>query len=146
MSVSNNIATLIPHTGDMCLLDEVVSWDDECIVCAASSHRSPDNPLRSDLGLLSLCGIEYAAQAVAVHNSLNVSADERVAAQVGYLANVKEVTWFVDRLDEIESDLMIQAKKLISEGGRSIYTFVLSARGNTLMRGRVAVVLERDCA
>ena len=36
----------IPHTGRMCLLDEVLAWDARRIRCRSASHRSADNPLR----------------------------------------------------------------------------------------------------
>jgi hypothetical protein len=45
-------------------------------------------------------------------------------------------------LDDIAGDLLVEGEQLISEGGRSIYAFTLSAEGRELMRGRVAVVLE----
>ena len=61
----------IPHKGRMCLLDEVLSWD-------ATPHPLPqrqrtarrDNPLRAHGRLGAACGIEYAAQAMAVHGAL----------------------------------------------------------------------------
>jgi predicted hotdog family 3-hydroxylacyl-ACP dehydratase len=138
-----DIASLIPHQGAMSLLDEVVSWDDLHIRCSASSHRNPANPLRGPTGLLSVCGIEYAAQAVAVHGGLlqRKSVDFQ-APSSGYLANAKDVVWEVDRLDDIASDLLVEAEQMISEGGRSIYAFNLSSDGRLLMQGRVAVVLE----
>ena len=40
------IAHLIPHAGSMCLLDEVLSWDEDTISCRSMQHRGPDNPLR----------------------------------------------------------------------------------------------------
>jgi len=40
------IRMLIPHSGLMCLLDEVVKWDDQSIVCLSNTHRDPANPLR----------------------------------------------------------------------------------------------------
>jgi len=40
------IRTLIPHSGLMCLLDEVVQWDDQSIACVSNTHRDPANPLR----------------------------------------------------------------------------------------------------
>jgi predicted hotdog family 3-hydroxylacyl-ACP dehydratase len=54
----------------MCLLDEVIGWDAERITCTSSSHRSVDNPLRARGRLGIACGIEYAAQAMAVHAAL----------------------------------------------------------------------------
>ncbi len=84
------IAALIPHAGAMCLLDAVRFWDETTIVCTASSHHHPDNPLASHGTLDAVCGIEYAAQAMAVHGALTATAGRRPAA--GYLASVREVT------------------------------------------------------
>ena len=64
------IAARIPHQGSMCLLDAVLAWDSGQIHCRASSHRQPDNPLRAAARRGAACGIEYAAQAMAVHGAL----------------------------------------------------------------------------
>jgi predicted hotdog family 3-hydroxylacyl-ACP dehydratase len=138
-----DIAALIPHHGAMCLLEYVLSWDASRIRCSASSHRHPAHPLRDADGLPIACGIEYAAQAVAVHGGLLAAQSDSGARAPasGYLANAKDVIWTVDRLDDIADELLVDAEQLISEGGRSIYTFVLSAGGRRLMQGRVAVVL-----
>ena len=65
----------IPHKGSMCLLDGVTQWSEAEIVCHATSHRDPGNPLRSvdrDVnGLGITAGIEYAAQAMAVHGAIH---------------------------------------------------------------------------
>ncbi|HSI27997.1 MAG: 3-hydroxylacyl-ACP dehydratase, partial [Methylophilus sp.] len=42
------IASHIPHQGDMCLLEHVQAWDTLNISCIATSHRSVNNPLRSN--------------------------------------------------------------------------------------------------
>ncbi len=60
------IATLIPHAGAMCLLDAVIAWDATTIACLASSHRTPANPLAVRGRLEAVCGVEYAAQAMAL--------------------------------------------------------------------------------
>ena len=65
-----DIARRIPHQGRMCLLDAVTEWDGAHIVCQASSHRASDNPLRAEGRLGAACGVEYAAQAMAVHGAL----------------------------------------------------------------------------
>lgn len=68
------IERLLPHRGAMCLLDEVIEWAPRSIRCAASSHRDPANPLRGPLGLSSMAGIEYGAQAMALHGALSAGA------------------------------------------------------------------------
>lgn len=64
------IAAHIPHQGSMCLLDAVREWSGEAITCTASSHTDPANPLRADGRLGAANGIEYAAQAMAIHGAL----------------------------------------------------------------------------
>ena len=61
------LCRLIPHQGTMCLLDTVERWDDTSITCTTASHRDATNPLRRDNQLEAICGLEYAAQAMAVH-------------------------------------------------------------------------------
>jgi len=57
-------------TGGMCLLDEVIDWSAARVSCRSGTHREPDNPLRAFGRLGIACGIEYAAQAMAVHGAL----------------------------------------------------------------------------
>ncbi|MDD3577131.1 MAG: 3-hydroxylacyl-ACP dehydratase, partial [Halothiobacillus sp.] len=64
------IAARIPHQGSMCLLDRVIDWDEQKIECSAISHQAMDNPLRRNNRLGAAIGIEYAAQAMAVHGAL----------------------------------------------------------------------------
>lgn len=64
------IARRIPHSGSMCLLERLVSWDAQAIHCTTTTHRREDNPLRTASGLLSPNAIEYAAQAMALHGGL----------------------------------------------------------------------------
>ena len=94
------IARHIPHQGSMCLLDCVEVWDQQRIQCRASSHRAADNPLRAFSRLGTVCGIEYAAQAMAVHGALLAPPDS-ASARVGYLVSVRGTQLHVLRLDEI---------------------------------------------
>jgi predicted hotdog family 3-hydroxylacyl-ACP dehydratase len=134
------IAALIPHAGAMCLLDEVVTWDGTRISCRSASHRDIANPLAEAGTLDAVCGIEYAAQAMAVHGALISPADGRPAS--GYLASVREVTCHVARLDRLAGDLDIEAEQLHAEAGRVIYRFALNSDGRALLSGRAAVVLD----
>ena len=75
----------IPHKGRMCLLDEVLSWDAAHIRCRSASHTSASNPLRLHGRLGAACGIEYAAQAMAVHGAL-IAASAPLASTVAMSA------------------------------------------------------------
>ncbi len=124
----------------MCLLHKVAHSDERGIVCSALSHRSPDNPLRHAGMLPALAGIEYAAQALAAHCALLARARAGEPAQ-GLLAGVREVALHVARLDDIDAPLTVRAERLVADGPRLLYGFMIEAGQRELLNGRVAVVL-----
>lgn len=128
---------LIPHRGPMSLLSEILRCDDDAITCRAISHRSPTNPLREAGILPALCGIEYAAQAMALHGALCAGS----GARPGLLAAVRDVAASVERLDEISGDLVLEARRLAGDTHQLLYAFTVHAEGRELLRGRAAVVL-----
>ncbi|MDD5390922.1 MAG: 3-hydroxylacyl-ACP dehydratase [Gallionellaceae bacterium] len=130
----------IPHQGGMCLLDQIETWDSEHIRCTASSHRDPDNPLRAHGRLGAVCGIEYAAQAMAAHGGLLAAADS--APRSGYLASVRGVELHVARLDDIAADLSVAAERLSGDDNLILYGFSVSAGERVLLSGRAIVVLD----
>jgi predicted hotdog family 3-hydroxylacyl-ACP dehydratase len=136
----SEIAGLIPHAGTMCLLDVVRFWDNTTIVCIASSHRDAGNPLASDGSLDALCGIEYAAQAMAVHGALTAMAGRRPGA--GYLASVRKVVCHTARLDLLADDLEVTATRLAGGHATAVYEFSLRAGQGPILTGRAAVVLD----
>ena len=136
----SEIGGLIPHAGAMCLLDTVRFWDATTIVCTASSHRNAGNPLASDGALNAFCGIEYAAQAMAVHGALTATTGRRPAA--GYLASVREVTCHAARLDRLADDLEVTATRLAGNEATALYAFSLRSGAAAILSGRAAVVLD----
>lgn len=136
------IAAHIPHQGAMCLLDHVIEWDRQRIICQSVSHRAGDNPLRSKGCLHAVCGIEYAAQAMAVHGALCSEDGGRPCA--GYLASIRGVELAVARLDDIASPLTIAAEQLGGDGNSVLYAFAISSQGKILLNGRAAVILDAD--
>jgi predicted hotdog family 3-hydroxylacyl-ACP dehydratase len=134
------IMSRIPHQGSMCLLDHVESWDEQRVLCIAASHRATDNPLRAHGRLAAACGIEYAAQAMAVHGALIAQQEHRPRA--GFLASVRGVSLHVRRLDDIIGDLEVEARHFSSDGNHILYDFSISAARRMLLEGRAAVVLD----
>ncbi len=129
----------IPHQGRMCLLDEVTAWDSQRIICLSGSHRAADHPLRSHGRLGAACGIEYAAQAMALHGAL---AGDAGRPKAGFLASVREVRLHVLRLDDIDSDLICEADHMASNGITALYGFSLRSEARILLDGRAAVVFD----
>jgi predicted hotdog family 3-hydroxylacyl-ACP dehydratase len=133
------IRTLIPHSGLMCLLDEVTQWDDRSITCASNTHRDPANPLRRDGHLSAVHAFEYAAQAAAVHGGLHARSVGAIAPP-GYLAALRDARLHVARLDDIRSPLQISANHLFGEGSNTIYECRVSARDLLLANGRITIM------
>ena len=140
-----DIARRIPHQGSMCLLECVSAWDTQQIRCEASSHRDSNNPLRAHGRLGAACGIEYAAQAMAVHGALLAESGAGAASQgptLGYLASVRGVTLHVDRLDDLSDALSIHAERLSGDNTTILYSFTVHAGRRLLLSGRAAVILD----
>jgi len=136
-----DLCRLIPHQGNMCLLDTVEQWDETSITCKTVSHSDATNPLRRDNQLESICGLEYAAQAMAVHVGLLQQGKERRLA-VGYLGAVKNLMLRATRLDDVKGDLTVQATRLVGEVGSFIYAFRVSAERQELLDGRASIFLK----
>ncbi len=133
----SDLCALIPHQGAMCLLDEVFSWDPSHILCRSSSHLARDNPLRSGGRLRVVCGIEYAAQAMAVHGAL-LSAAPIVA---GYLVGVRSLKFSAPYLDDVGKILAVEAKHLMGSAEGLVYEFTVSAQEDILLTGRATISL-----
>lgn len=135
------IAARIPHQGTMCLLDGVLDHDASRIRCVSSAHREAHNPLRAHGRLGAVCGIEFAAQAIAVHAVLLRNA-ALAAPQIGYLAAVRAVELHVGRLDDIAADLIASAERVGGDDVTVLYGFTLSAGGRRLLAGRATIVIN----
>lgn len=137
------LCSLIPHAGSMCLLETVEKWDEANIVCTSGSHRAASNPLRSGGQLTALHGVEYAAQAMAVHGGLQ--ARERGESNPpGFLAALRDVKLYVERLDTVDGMLRIEASELMRSGGSFIYEFRIEANGRILLEGRLTVMVQEE--
>lgn len=130
------IAGLIPHAGRMCLLESVERWDDATVLCTSRTHLDPDNPLRSNNGLLALHLVEYGAQATAVHGALRSGQK----TQPGVLVSLREVSFFTARVDGIAAPLQVEAHVQFADATGSLYAFSVSAEDRVLASGRLSVL------
>jgi predicted hotdog family 3-hydroxylacyl-ACP dehydratase len=135
-----DIARRIPHQGRMCLLDTVIHWTPAELVAQTLTHLDLENPLRSGGVLGAAHGIEYAAQAMAVHGVL--MAEGAVGPRQGYLASVRGVRLLVSRLDHQDGPLQVRVERLSGNPQNILYRFELTAKGQTLLDGRAAVVID----
>ena len=134
------IAAHIPHQGSMCLLDRVLEWSEQRIVCEAVGHADPANPLRDAGRLGAATGVEYAAQAMAVHGALLAQSD--AAPTQGYLTSVRGLSLHVERLDDVAGPLRVTAERLSGDVRLILYQFSLYCGERCLIEGRASVVLD----
>ena len=135
------IRTLIPHAGSMCLLDNVLDWNDESIVCVTNTHRDEANPLRRNGRLSALHAFEYGAQAAAIHGGLRARAAGATAPPC-YLAALRDAHLHVLRLDDLALPLEVRAQRLFGDSGNTIYQCAISASGISVAEGRVTIMLR----
>jgi predicted hotdog family 3-hydroxylacyl-ACP dehydratase len=133
------IRTLIPHSGLMCLLDEVTQWDDGSITCVTNTHRNSANPLRRDGRLSVVHAFEYGAQAAAVHGGLRARS-VGATAPPGYLAALRDARLHVVFLDDIRSPLQVCANRLFGDGANTVYECRVLADNALLANGRVTII------
>ena len=123
----------------MCLLDAIVRWDQDSIVCHSERHVAADNPLRAHGRLAAVYAIEFAAQAMAAHQRL--VATRPCAPGYGMLVSVRQCTFPIDRLDRCATPLVIEAHRLAASAEAITYRFEVGAAGGPAIAGRASVVL-----
>ena len=125
----------------MRLLESVETWDDTSISCRTSTHRDQRNPLRSRGRLTVSAGLEYAAQAMGTHVSL-LDRDGKAESQIGFIGSVRDVTFSVNRLDDLEGDLVISANRLVEDDSSYLYHFMVSHGGCPIIEGRASIFVK----
>jgi len=135
----SDIETIIPHAGGMCLLEQILSYTDEEIICRTQSHLDVKNPLKNDGKLSKMHLIEYGAQAIAVHGGLMALSLATVAPKLGYIAMVKAVKW--GEFDPLTDFLEVTATAIMADEMSKLYAFcVTDAELQNVCSGRVMVI------
>ena len=134
----DDILRMIPHSGDMCLLDEILDWDADFLRCRSSCGGRAENPLRRPDGSLGMaCGIEIAGQAMAAHGWLIANPDKPPRA--GMLVSLRDVEIAGGVLDA--EMLMIEVERLMGDASGASYRFSVSSTAGKLLDGRATVLL-----
>lgn len=139
----DQLCSLIPHDGDMCLLDAIISWDEKTISCVAKSHRDPSNPLRKNNRLNAVHLLEYGAQAMAVHGGLLGRIQENMR-EPKFLVALRDAIFEVERIDTIEGDIKVEANALLNIDGGQIYEFNVLSASQVLCSARATVMSPKE--
>ncbi|HEX6018418.1 MAG TPA: hydroxymyristoyl-ACP dehydratase [Burkholderiaceae bacterium] len=132
------IAARIPHQAPMCLLERLLSWGADEIVCLATDPADPAHPLRLGDALPAACALEIASQAMALHGALCAPTPRPTP---GFLASARGVQLHVRTLHDAALPLRVRAKRVAGDAGQALYAFSLhDGRERVLVQGRASVV------
>ncbi|MCG8375828.1 MAG: hypothetical protein MI702_05055 [Chlorobiales bacterium] len=142
MMEAQTLYQALPYDGRICLIESVLRWDTNSIVCSAASHLDERNPLREAGGLPVLAGLEYAAQACALHTVLCAGSTQANHMNTSALsvATVRGISWSVERLDVADDPLEITATPLLRQTDAVMYECAVTADGKELLSGRIGLM------
>ncbi|MFI9652286.1 3-hydroxylacyl-ACP dehydratase [Guyparkeria sp. GHLCS8-2] len=133
------ICARLPHHGDVCQLDRVVSADETHLVGETRAHRRADNPLRVGGQLGVFAGVEMAGQAMALHLALQSNGEAAVGQ--GMITRANGLTPHGDRLDDLPGPLRITVTCEAQAGEMARYGFTLAHEGAVILAGGLSVWL-----
>jgi predicted hotdog family 3-hydroxylacyl-ACP dehydratase len=82
---------------------------------------------------------------MAVHGALiasRITSSTQSATVAGFLASVRNVSLYANRLDDIEGDLVATAELVTGDEHTVLYDFTVSAGERTLLAGRATIVFN----
>lgn len=133
-----DIERRVPHAGAMCLLDGVLHWDRQHIVCRAAAPTA-HHPLARGGRVASVIAPEYAAQATAVHGAL---LDAQARHRAGVLAKLSQVDLLRADIPQDAGPLRVQAELLSREISGCLYAFEVSTTDQAIACGRLIVAFH----
>jgi len=128
---------LVPHAGAMLMIDGVKAYDDRSICCESLRHQAVDNPLRRDGKLSAHHGIEFAAQAAAVHGGL---INDGKKAPLRALAAVRKASFSRPWIHDLPGRLEIAANLVMLDQRAAVYQSSLHHEGEEIASMRLTLM------
>jgi predicted hotdog family 3-hydroxylacyl-ACP dehydratase len=120
------IDRLLPHAGAMILLDRVIEWDAERIVCERIVRR--DEPFIQTGGLPAWAGVELMAQAIAAWNGCQLLAAGSTV-RPGFLLGTRTYRADVDSFPPGTTLTIEAVRSFHDEDGMGAFTCRIDAEG-----------------
>ena len=142
MLSQKEIQDLLPHGDGMCMIECVEHWEENAIVCTSANVQSNDNPLLEEKYLSSICLLEYAAQAAAIHAGLLQSGAKRTLSEghAAYVGGIKNIEVAMPQLTSEMKDVTIEANiELLTDNG-AIYNFTAKSLDKLIVSGRLTLI------
>lgn len=130
------ISSLLPHGENLCLLDQIESWDAKTLIASTTSHTKTNNPFYRDGALPAVAMVEYAAQATAVHAALIASGPPGLRL-IGALRNNHLPAC---PLSEFAQPIVVEVCIQLSSSQGAVYTFCASHLHEQIGSGRMTLM------
>ncbi len=134
----------------MCLLEEVLAWDQQRLLARGVDPRAASHPLRAHGRLGGAVALEYAAQAACAHGALLGAlpgalpgAAPREGARdraIALVASARAVQLDVPSLEGLAAPLLVEVHRLHAASGGALYEFSLPAQ-HAVARGRLSLLV-----
>jgi predicted hotdog family 3-hydroxylacyl-ACP dehydratase len=134
---SDAIAQLLPHDGDMVLIDEIIAWDNIGAHCRAGFGELIHHPLQWEGRLSTAILVEYAAQAMAIHGALLEAPDHNTRS--GRLVALPRLVLNEERMDWSEV-IDIRVSRKGGDRSGAIYSFTVSQSRGEIANGQATVM------
>lgn len=126
MSKKFEVAELVPHSGSMSLLDEIVDYGDDWL--HATVKITSSSMFLDDKGVPSSVGIEYLAQAVAAYAGLQ-ERKEGGKPKLGFLLGVRKYLCSTDYFPVGKTLLLQVTLEMEADNGLNVFQTMLTAEG-----------------
>ena len=134
------IVELVPHRPPMLLLDRVLSYDGERVVCELVLE--PDSPFveKTERGaeVPAVVGIEYMAQTIAAGAGLSARDKGNASSQMGFLLGCRNLTIAVDSF-QVGDRLTIEARRTWGENHIGSFACKVQRGDEVLVEGALTV-------
>ena len=130
------IIELVPHRPPMLLLDRVLSYDGECVVC--ETVLGPQSPFADQGEVPAVVGIEYMAQAIAAGAGLSAREQGDASGKMGFLLGCRSLSIAVDSF-QIGDRLTIEARRTWGEKELGSFACKVQRDGQVLVEGALTV-------
>jgi len=121
------IDELVPHSGTMSLLDQVVEYEDDWLIAEVNIH--PDTLFLADNVVPAWIGIEYMAQTIAAFAGIHAKAEQQ-DVKVGFLLGTRKYASSKSHF-VLGSCLKIRVEKeMQSEAGLGVFNCSITCDNN----------------
>jgi predicted hotdog family 3-hydroxylacyl-ACP dehydratase len=135
MSTLPPLAKIVPHSGRMVLLDEVVAFDGRRVVCRVALR--PDSTFMNEGRVRAIVALEYMAQAVAAFAGLRGRATGD-PVRIGFLLGTREMKLEVDYF-EAGDELVVEAVHVWGDEHLGSFECAVSRAGQAVVSATLNV-------